>query len=151
MASPMFFDRFPNDIRYLIFEELYHTCRLEHRRTTAYASVCSEWQTFFEEKHFERLAVTGPRISQFDVIVVRNRTQLVKHIWLDVQFDPLMDPRRPRRCQSRDEDKAFAYAIGTLFGSMSKWEKGPRAIKFGDIDLLPVALQAIDLPPVTLG
>lgn len=66
-----------------IFEELFRICRLEQRRTTAYASVCSTWKTFFEAKHFERLVLTVSRVSQFGDIVVRNRRKLVKHIWYD--------------------------------------------------------------------
>lgn len=87
MASSFSLDQFPNEIQYLIFEELYHTCRLEHRRTTAYASVGWVWKWFFEAKHFERLQVTVSLVSRFGKIVNENRRQLVKHIWYD--FPPL--------------------------------------------------------------
>lgn len=89
MASPIPLDRYgyPKEIRDRIFEELYHTCLLEHRQTAAYASVCSEWQEFFEAKHFERLTVKVSQVSQFGVFVVRNRRHLVKHIRYD--FPPL--------------------------------------------------------------
>lgn len=158
-----------------IFKELFYMCRLEQRRTTAYASVCSTWKTFFEAKHFERLVLTVSRVSQFGDIVIRNRRQLVKHIWydflplalsyglcnktlskmsyptggsrtrfshrdcptgilmerkgvltrcrLDVQFDPPTDFAGPANVQSYDEDKTFAYAIRTLFISLSTWEE----------------------------
>lgn len=39
-----------------------------------------------------------------------------------------MDPSRPPICELDDEDKAFAYAVGTLFGSLSTWETGPRRL-----------------------
>ncbi|KAI7778057.1 hypothetical protein LA080_002632 [Diaporthe eres] len=128
MASSISFDQFPNEVWFLIFEELYRTCRLDHRRTTAYASVGRVWQMFFEAKHFERLQVTVSLVSRFGKIVNENRRQLVKHIWLDVQFDPPMDPCRSEICDWDDQDKTFAYAVGKLFGSLSKWEKGPRQL-----------------------
>lgn len=79
----MSFDRFPNEIKNQIFEDLYHTCRVEHRPTTDYAAVGKAWQLFFEAKHFERLRVTVSRVSGFDKMVKEKRRQLVKHIWYD--------------------------------------------------------------------
>lgn len=39
-----------------------------------------------------------------------------------------MDPCRSGIRDLDDEDKTFAYAVGKLFGSLSKWEKGPRRL-----------------------
>lgn len=71
----------PHEVRDKILKDVYDTCCLERRPTAAYASVCSEWQEFFEAKHFQKLTVTVPRLADFDRIVVGERRQLVRHIW----------------------------------------------------------------------
>lgn len=48
---------------------------------------------------------------------------VLTHCRLDVQFDPPMDFVGPANAQSHDEDKTFAYAIRTLFISLSTWEE----------------------------
>ena len=55
-------------------------------KTSAYASVSREWQAFFEKRHFERILLSLPRLSDFGRIVQGLRKKLVRHIGLQIKL-----------------------------------------------------------------
>ncbi|KAK2755444.1 hypothetical protein CKAH01_01336 [Colletotrichum kahawae] len=56
--------------------------------TAIFATVYTEWQSFFEAKHFEMLVLTQKCLSDFKNIVQGRRRKLVNHAWLCIGLNP---------------------------------------------------------------
>ncbi|KAJ0115706.1 hypothetical protein J7T55_010529 [Diaporthe amygdali] len=121
MAMSGGFASIPKEIRDKIVESLFSNCRQDHSRTAAYASVCREWQAFFEPKHFADLFLTPSRVEAFERFVVGEKRKMVNHINLDVG---LWSPSWERDSATENaEDDNLLHVIGTLFNSLSTWDK----------------------------
>ncbi|KAM0563174.1 hypothetical protein ACHAPJ_000890 [Fusarium lateritium] len=118
-------------------------------RIARYATVNKNWQSFFEAKTFQSLFLEQDDLEKFERIVVNNRRQYVKHIWLRIDlheetFVYEVPPRRPATFMSKlylrifpgqrlgrrwgpvTEDCTFTLSICRLWDILSKWEMPSR-------------------------
>ena len=79
----------PAEIRRMIYEfvEKNHNYKTEPLARAGYASVCREWQCFFEPLNFQRLVVDQDGLNNFDKFTKGLRQGFVKHVWLRVRLD----------------------------------------------------------------
>ncbi|KAK3681470.1 hypothetical protein B0T22DRAFT_523732 [Podospora appendiculata] len=102
--------------------------RLDVGKTNAFASVCREWQAFFEAKHFARLTLFPEDLRVFRDIVQGLRRKLVKHVWLRIRLLPYGcvdgECRYPASIATLQyNDEIFTSAMGDLFAALSIWGK----------------------------
>lgn len=91
-----------------------------------YASVCREWQEFFEKRTFSHLALHQRDIEHFGKIV-RHRAYLVEHIWLRVELRRYGCPtcmKSEKEDEKRRNNKRVGKAVLELFSILSLWEHG---------------------------
>ena len=92
-----------------------------------YASVCREWNTFFEVANFQKLILHQSDIETFGKLVLgRPRASFVRWIWVRIEL-PTYDCTKCDKSESVEEDKAnkflFTEAIWTLFDILSKFHR----------------------------
>ena len=126
----------PSEIRLSIMEMVAGNGKFEHlkhgqsndqatSKTSAYASVSREWQAFFEKRHFERILLSLPRLSDFGRIVQGLRKKLVRHIGLQIKLTTYDCPS----CRFIEHvtevslnNTAFVQTLTALFTVLSTWE-----------------------------
>ncbi|KAF4971569.1 hypothetical protein FSARC_1635 [Fusarium sarcochroum] len=90
-----------------------------------YASVDKHWQSFFEAKTFKGLILDQNDLDDLERIVISNRRQFVKHIWLRIELVATIDMPYQRSCSRYvpwAEDRTFTLSICHLWDILSKWE-----------------------------
>lgn len=97
----------------------------QHNQST-YATVCREWQYFFERTNFQRLTVHQSDLLELGRIVQGQRRMFVKWIWLRLEL-PEYDCECCNMQESSEEIQShnivFTNAIWDLFAILSTWEK----------------------------
>ncbi len=117
----MSWESLPTEIRLASLEAIFHT-----GDTAAYAAVSREWQTFFEQKHFERIVLSQKRLKSFARIVHGPKRKFVKHIWLrlDLKTYRCPDCTKFETCEVAEENNAiFTKSIKMLFQTLSNWKR----------------------------
>jgi len=64
-----------------------HDAKTEPLARAGYASVCREWQFFFEPHNFQRLVIDQDRLRNLDKFTKGSRRAFVKHVWLLIRLD----------------------------------------------------------------
>lgn len=75
------------DIRRMVLE--YVLANTDRKGSTAHlATVCRDWQHFFEAKHFRRLVLEQESLPRFADVIKVNRARLayIQHIWLRIDL-----------------------------------------------------------------
>ncbi|KAK3372166.1 hypothetical protein B0H63DRAFT_289401 [Podospora didyma] len=140
---------FPRDIKLQILDlvaqdhyKLEPSKRVDDR-TAGYATVCKEWQEFFEKKNFELIDISrGSRLLKFKDIVQGPRRRYVKHIWLRIVL-PLSgcrnwsgEPGWPNVDNwSRDRIYIYHPMVHMLFKELSTWNRATDLNVEGDLTL----------------
>ncbi|KAF3808994.1 hypothetical protein GCG54_00011186, partial [Colletotrichum gloeosporioides] len=95
------------------------------RGTAIFATVSTEWQSFFEAKHFGMLLLTQQCLSDFKKIIQGRRRKLVNHVWLRIELNPY----DCRSCWLMEDPldeisnrAIFTDALKVLFGCLSTWD-----------------------------
>lgn len=77
-------------------------------KVARFATVCWEWQVFFETRTFRRLVLDPNSFGEFDAIIRRDDTRLgyIRNLWLRVQL-----PRYecPDCDEPEDEETQYRY------------------------------------------
>lgn len=95
-------------------------------RFASYATVCREWQEYFESITFQSLVLNQDRLAQLETIVSRHprRVGFVRHVHLRLEL-PEYDCKRCKRPETKAEeaanDRIFTTAAVKLFGIISTW------------------------------
>lgn len=79
----------------------------------SYATVCQEWQAFFERDHFKRLVLSPLCIRDLDKRVQPGRRSLVKHIWLRIELPEHICRDRGVEDAKRDFDLVSIMFLGS--------------------------------------
>ncbi|KAL6691535.1 hypothetical protein J3F84DRAFT_403531 [Trichoderma pleuroticola] len=116
----------PLELKHQVFEVILST--RPKPSTAVYASVCREWQHFFEEKPFQKLVLNYSCLDDFRQIA-RGREDIIKHIWLHIQPPKWVcffccDRLEPSEQLTRN-NQIFTNALWTLMDILSSW---------GDVD-----------------
>lgn len=77
----------PNEIQHSIFQAVAVDSRRSNppeRRLSSFATVCRNWQWYFEQENFRQLILTSARLATLDTNV-RHRRNIVRHIWLRIE------------------------------------------------------------------
>ncbi len=92
---------------------------------SAYATVCREWNNFFERETFNHLILHQSDVPELGSIVQGQRKTFVKRIWLRLEL-PEYDCESCNKQQSTEEFKdhkfLFTNAVWDLFAFLSTWE-----------------------------
>ncbi|KAI9151713.1 hypothetical protein HJFPF1_08922 [Paramyrothecium foliicola] len=94
----------------------------------ALASICKEWQGFYERKLFHRLVIFQSCIADFARIVQGQRRTFVKHIWLQVQL-PEYETNGPYRESNETKEEVelnnqvLTAALWNLLDVLSSWSR----------------------------
>ncbi|KAI3392864.1 hypothetical protein diail_5039 [Diaporthe ilicicola] len=90
------------------------------------ATVCRDWQDFFEGKLFQQLTLkTESDIQAFAELVQSRRRAYVKWVWLRIEL-PLYDCQQCHRHETREDvqvqNTTFTNLVWDLFDVLSKWK-----------------------------
>lgn len=119
----------PREIRLEIFEALVQgPGRTRNGNTSTktglsrYASVCKEWQAFFEKRIYGRLTLTSSCLEDFNLVVRRQRG-LVEHIWLRIKLQTYdcSACMEFTDLQMSTNDDIISDAISKLFLILNTW------------------------------
>ncbi|KAH7328036.1 hypothetical protein B0I35DRAFT_506579 [Stachybotrys elegans] len=103
-----------------------HHNSLDQKAATL-ATVCWEWQSFFEALIFRRLVVDPDSLGDFDVIIRRRDIRLgyIRKLWLRVQLSsyecPRCDEPEDEATQLRN-NTIFTDCIHSLLGTLKLWD-----------------------------
>ncbi|KAI0096622.1 hypothetical protein GGR51DRAFT_568293 [Nemania sp. FL0031] len=123
----------PEIVRTTILNSVAAILKKYNFRSSSYATVSKEWQSFFEKRHFGRLVLHQSCIPEFDTIVRHQRRDIVRHIWLRIQVAPYENNdsfdlvKRMVFLRERD-DETITTAIRYMLYVLSSWpekSKGP--------------------------
>ncbi|RFU32270.1 hypothetical protein B7463_g4081, partial [Scytalidium lignicola] len=93
---------------------------------SAYATVCREWQYFFERRNFRTLTLHQSDLPEFNSIVQGQRRFFLQWIWLRLEL-PEYDCRLCNKPESTVEinrnNSIFTNALWDLFAILSTWQK----------------------------
>jgi len=67
-----------------------HNTKCEPYARASYASVCQEWQEFWEKKTFQRLILDPERLLDLDRVVHsknQQRIDHIEHLWLRIKLE----------------------------------------------------------------
>jgi hypothetical protein len=78
--------KLPAEIRLIILDMVAkdHSTKSEPYACAAYASVCQEWQDFWEKETFQQLILDPERLLDLDRVVHRKnqrRIDRIEHLW----------------------------------------------------------------------
>ncbi|KAI1105095.1 hypothetical protein F4804DRAFT_351209 [Jackrogersella minutella] len=121
MTVIMSWTRFPVELRLMILENV-----PKSRDTVAYATVCREWQLFFEQRHFEMIKLSQTTLWDFLNIIRAHRRKFVKHIWLRIEletYDCRICKGLPGVNKSRRNAITFTKMVLLIYTFLSFWEK----------------------------
>lgn len=123
--------KLPAELRLQVLEEVDLLVDHEPRtKRSALATVCSEWQAFFERSSFRRLQLSSDEdIRSLGLIVQNGRQSYVKSIWLHVSLQRHSNSRSPcntgiqqKGWRTRNDNRIFTkYLIG-LLAILSEWQ-----------------------------
>ncbi|KAL7796100.1 hypothetical protein V8C37DRAFT_414399 [Trichoderma ceciliae] len=96
-------------------------------KVARFATVCREWQVFFETCTFRRLVLDHNSLGEFDAIVRRNDTRLgyIRKLWLRVRLSKYECPD----CDEPEDEATqhcnnmiFTTCIQSLLGTLKLWD-----------------------------
>ncbi|UKZ68383.1 uncharacterized protein TrAtP1_009422 [Trichoderma atroviride] len=95
-------------------------------KVARFASVCLEWQAFFEARLFRRLVLNPDSVDAFDAIVRRDDVRLgyIQKLWLRVNLSNYECPNCDRSedlVVQRGNNMIFSTCIQTLLGTLQLW------------------------------
>ncbi|KAL6876948.1 hypothetical protein J3F83DRAFT_727606 [Trichoderma novae-zelandiae] len=99
-------------------------CSLKMAR---FATVCREWQVFYETCTFRRLVLDPDSLGEFDAIIKRHDTRLgyIRKLWLRVQLSKYECPD----CDEPEDEATqhcnnmiFTRCIQSLLGTLKVWD-----------------------------
>ena len=134
----------PAEIRLMILEAI---ARQKHQSCASLATVCQEWQFFFEKQNFRRLRIGTFCLHEFQRICVQRR-ELIHHIQLDpelcVYTCPFCGFLELGSWVLPGDDLAVVRGFQRLFSILSSWKlKDALTLEissrhnFGVLDLYP--------------
>lgn len=132
----MSWEKLPGELRIGIYSHIYRAHRFRRRWkdryiAVRYASVCREWQFYFEALTFNAIFLDQARISEFYKITKRvpRRRDLVKQIHLRVrlpEYDCSVCQKEEGPNAKERNNLVFTWAIRDLFVILSRWPRRKR-------------------------
>ncbi|TPX08927.1 uncharacterized protein E0L32_009631 [Thyridium curvatum] len=127
--------RLPPEIRLMVLEQVRESAKGQlasrGKRTyemSIYATVCREWQSFFEKENFKRLILHQSDIFLFGAFThgQQQRRAWIEWIWLRIEL-PQYDCKKCQKAETLDEIRnnniVFTKAVWGLFNILSTWER----------------------------
>ncbi|CAH0022579.1 unnamed protein product [Clonostachys rhizophaga] len=103
-------------------------------RVARFATICREWQVFFEACTFRRLVLNTENLECFNMIIRRDSTRLkyTRNIWLRIQLPHYSCPK----CEVPEDEfekqinnVIFTYSIRSLLETLKLWDPAKHGAK----------------------
>ncbi|KAK2777232.1 hypothetical protein CKAH01_12198 [Colletotrichum kahawae] len=116
----------PPELNLFILQELANLCNEDYAARPgmgAYASVCKNWQMFFEPLVFKHFTLAREDLSEFRQVTQDNRRRsLVRHIWLRLEEPSALQHSELGLEQYKWSQPYFTDIIWNLWTTISQWK-----------------------------
>ncbi|KAK1238014.1 hypothetical protein MKX08_002593 [Trichoderma sp. CBMAI-0020] len=111
-----------------------HCNDLGFPKVARFASVCSEWQAFFEARLFRRLVLNPDSVDAFDAIIRRKGVRLgyIRKLWLRVElinYNCTNCDKSEDVATQRGNNLIFSTCIQTLLRTLQLWNPARHGVQ----------------------
>ncbi|KAL7905134.1 hypothetical protein GGI35DRAFT_461882 [Trichoderma velutinum] len=117
----------PAEIRQIILSLVGLPISGRRYKVARFATVCREWQVFFEARLFRRLVLDSDSLSEFGAVIKRDDIRLayIRKLWLRVQLPKYECPdcdKPEHKATQRRNNTIFTTSIQSLLETLKLWD-----------------------------